>query len=134
MTKVIAVFVLSTAIFLAACGGGGGGGNSAPAPAAQATVDPDTVAASLPTCDQATASDQSRKDATALLQKETERLQRQTDKLQAETDQVVSDYQAGRISQADAQAKAEPLKARAYALKDQTATANALTQCLKGNQ
>jgi hypothetical protein len=57
-----------------------------------------------------------------------------TIKIDEETNQIVSDYLSGRISQADAQSKAEPLKTRALALKEQTANARALSQCLRDNQ
>lgn len=87
----------------------------------------------IPTCDEAKGSEQSRKDAIVALNKETDKLNWQRKNLETESVQLVSDYQAGKMTKEEFEPKAVDMKARAKAMKDRIAAAQALHDCLKSD-
>jgi hypothetical protein len=99
--------------------------------AQEAAVQAQATPSPIPSCDEAKASEQSRKDATIALNKETDKLDWQSKNLETESIKLVSDHQGGRITEEEYKPKAADITARAKAIKDRVAAAQALQQCLK---
>jgi len=125
--KITFGLLLSLSLLLVGCAKGRDLGSPNPA----AKVDPLMVAATLPSCDQANATAQSKKDTSALIDKETTRINGQMTKIQAESDQIDADFNNGKITQDAADAKRTALKARLKVLLDQQTAIAYLSNCLQ---